>query len=536
MSEFNYSPMFPLSKDNTEYIKISDAYIKTSIINDVEVLTVDPLALTLLSQRAFKDVSHLLRKSHLQQLRDILEDKDASDNDHFVALTMLKNANISSSGILPMCQDTGTAIILGYKGEKVFTNTDDGKYLSLGVYNTYQENNLRFSQLAPFSMFDEKNTANNLPAEISLFASEGQEYKFAFVQKGGGSANKSFLFQATPATLNYENLKKFLYEKIISLGTAACPPYHLSIVIGGTSAELNLKTVKLGSMRYLDNLPNQGDYETGHAYRDLEWEKIILDLTRQMGIGAQFGGKYFCHDVRIIRLPRHGASLPIGVGVSCSADRQILGKINKHGIFLEKLETDPGKFMPDIDINDISEEVTNIDLNQPMKNILKQLNECEVKKRVSLTGPLIVARDIAHAKLLERLKNDGSLPDYIKDYPVYYAGPAKTPKGMASGSFGPTTAGRMDGYVEEFQKNGGSMVMLAKGNRSGQVRDACHKYGGFYLGTIGGTAAKVALDCIKKIEVLEYPELGMEAVWKIEVENFPAFVVMDNKGNDFFKI
>ncbi len=536
MSKFIYSPMFPLSRDKTKYMKITEAYVECSKINDTEILIIDPKALTFLSQKAFHDVSHLLRKSHLQQLRDILDDKEASQNDHFVALTMLKNANISSSGVLPMCQDTGTAIILGYKGEKVFTDSDDGKYLSLGVYNTYQENNLRFSQLSSLSMFDEKNTANNLPAEISLFATEGSEYNFAFVQKGGGSANKTFLYQATPDTLNHKNLKKFLYEKIMSLGTAACPPYHLSIVIGGTSAELNLKTVKLGSMRYLDNLPNQGDYETGHAYRDREWEKIILDITRKMGIGAQFGGKYFCHDVRVIRLPRHGASLPIGVGVSCSADRQILGKINKHGIFLEKLETDPSQFMPDIDFNDISEEVTNIDLNQPMKNILKQLNECEVKKRVSLTGPLIVARDIAHAKLLERLKNDGSLPDYIKDHPVYYAGPAKTPKGMASGSFGPTTAGRMDGYVDEFQKNGGSMVMLAKGNRSSQVRDACHKYGGFYLGTIGGTAAKVALDCIKKIEVLEYPELGMEAVWKIEVEKFPAFVVIDNKGNDFFKI
>ena len=536
MSKFIYSPMFPLSRDKTKYIKITESYVESSKVNDTEILIIDPKALTFLSQKAFYDVSHLLRKSHLQQLRDILDDKEASKNDHFVALTMLKNANISSSGVLPMCQDTGTAIILGYKGEKVFTNSDDGKYLSLGVYNTYQENNLRFSQLASLSMFEEKNTANNLPAEISLFATEGSEYNFAFVQKGGGSANKTFLYQATPDTLNHKKLKKFLYEKIVSLGTAACPPYHLSIVIGGTSAELNLKTVKLGSMRYLDNLPNQGDYKSGHAYRDREWEKIILDLTREMGIGAQFGGKYFCHDVRVIRLPRHGASLPIGVGVSCSADRQILGKINKHGIFLEKLETDPGKFMPDIDINDVSEEATNIDLNQSMKNILKQLNECEVKKRVSLTGPLIVARDIAHAKLLERLKNDGSLPDYIKDHPVYYAGPAKTPKGMASGSFGPTTAGRMDGYVDEFQKNGGSMVMLAKGNRSGQVKDACHKYGGFYLGTIGGTAAKVALDCIKKIEVLEYPELGMEAVWKIEVENFPAFVVMDNKGNDFFKV
>ncbi|MDC0227056.1 FumA C-terminus/TtdB family hydratase beta subunit [Alphaproteobacteria bacterium] len=527
--------MFPLTEDKTEYMKISDSFVKTSKINNTEILIIDPKALTFLSQRAFKDVSHLLRKSHLQQLRNILDDKEASNNDHFVALTMLKNANISSSGVLPMCQDTGTAIILGYKGEKVFTNSDDGKYLSLGVYNTYQENNLRFSQLAPFSMFEEKNTANNLPAEISLFASEGQEYKFAFVQKGGGSANKSFLFQATPATLNSENLKKFLYQKIISLGTAACPPYHLSIVIGGTSAELNLKTVKLGSMRYLDNLPNHGDYKSGHAFRDHEWEKIILDLTREIGIGAQFGGKYFCHDVRVIRLPRHGASLPIGVGVSCSADRQILGKINKNGVFLEKLETDPSQFMPDINQDDITEDLTNIDLRQPMKNILKQLNECEIKKRVSLTGPLIVARDIAHAKLLERLNIDGALPDYIKDHPVYYAGPAKTPKGMASGSFGPTTAGRMDAYVDKFQQNGGSLVMLAKGNRSSQVRDACHKYGGFYLGTIGGTAAKVALDCIKKIEVLEYPELGMEAIWKIEVENFPAFVVIDNKGNDFFQ-
>jgi len=536
LSEFNYSPMFPLSEDKTEYIKISDAFVTTFQANDLEMLSIDPKALTFLSQRAFKDVSHLLRKSHLQQLRNILDDKEASKNDHFVALTMLKNASISASGVLPMCQDTGTAIIMGYKGEKVFTGEDDGKFLSLGVYNTYQENNLRFSQLAPISMFEEKNTANNLPAEISLFASEGSEYKFAFVQKGGGSANKSFLYQQTPAALNPNNLKKFLHEIIISLGTAACPPYHLSVVIGGTSAELNLKTVKLGSMRYLDGLPNKGDPNSGHAYRDLEWEKIILELTRQMGIGAQFGGKYFCHDVRVIRLPRHGASLPIGIGVSCSADRQVLGKINKNGIFLEKLETDPGQFLPEIDTEELSEEIIKIDLNQPMEKILNQLNSCEIKSRLSLTGPLIVARDIAHAKLLERLNNEGNLPDYIKNHPVYYAGPAKTPLGMASGSFGPTTAGRMDAYVDKFQENGGSMVMLAKGNRSAQVRQACHKHGGFYLGTIGGTAAKVALDCIKKIEVLEYPELGMEAVWKIEVIDFPAFVVIDNKGNDFFKI
>ena len=536
LNDFNYSPIFPISVEETEYVKISDSYIKISKINNKEILVVDPKALTLLAQRAFKDVSHLLRKSHLRQLRDILEDKEASNNDKFVALTMLKNANISSSGVLPMCQDTGTAIIMGYKGEKVFTDSDDNKFLSLGVYKTYKENNLRFSQLAPISMFEEKNTANNLPAEISIFANEGQEYKFAFVQKGGGSANKSFLFQATPATLNPENLKKFLYEKIISLGTAACPTYHLSVVIGGTSAEFNLKTVKLGSMHYLDNLPKVGNLKSGHAYRDLEWEKIILDLTREMGVGAQFGGKYFCHDVRVIRLPRHGASLPIGIGVSCSADRQILGKINRDGIFVEKLETEPSKYLPDVNLDEISEDVTEIDLNQPMKNILEQLNDCKIKKRVNLSGPMIVARDIAHAKLLQRLDKDGELPNYIKDHPVYYAGPAKTPKGMASGSFGPTTAGRMDAYVDKFQENGGSMVMLAKGNRSKQVKEACQKHGGFYLGTIGGTAAKVALDCIKKIEVLEYPELGMEAVWKIEVKNFPAFVVIDNKGNDFFDI
>ena len=536
MSEFNYSPMFPLSKDKTEYIKISDSYVKVLNINDIEMLSIDPKALTLLSQRAFKDVSHLLRKSHLEQLRNILDDKSASKNDHFVALTMIKNASIAASGVLPMCQDTGTAIIMGYKGEKVFTGEDDAKFLSLGVYNTYQENNLRFSQLAPVSMFEEKNTANNLPAEISLFASQGSEYKFAFVQKGGGSANKSFLYQKTPSMLNPTDLKKFLYEAIISLGTSACPPYHLSVVIGGTSAELNLKTVKLGSMRYLDELPNKGNANNGHAYRDLEWEKIILQLTREMGIGAQFGGKYFCHDVRVIRLSRHGASLPIGIGVSCSADRQVLGKINKNGIFLEKLETDPGQFLPEVENRELSEEIIKVDLNQSMKKILDQLNTCEIKCRLSLTGPLIVARDIAHAKLLEKLNNEGTLPDYIKNHPVYYAGPAKTPSGMASGSFGPTTAGRMDAYVDRFQENGGSMVMLAKGNRSTQVREACHKHGGFYLGTIGGTAAKVALDCIKKIEVLEYPELGMEAVWKIEVEDFPAFVVIDNKGNDFFKI
>ena len=531
---FNYSEIFPLEKDKTKYKKISDSYISKKKFYGEDILVIKPEALSLISEKAFFDVSHLLRSSHLKQLKNILDDSTASKNDHFVALTMLKNANISSAGILPMCQDTGTAIVNGYKGQNVYTGFEDGKYISEGIFKCYKNHNLRFSQLAPISMFDEKNTGNNLPAEISLYATKGSEYKFTFVQKGGGSANKSFLYQKTKAILNPEDLKQFLYEIIISLGTAACPPYHLAIVIGGTSAELNLKTVKLASIHHLDGLPPKGDQSTGHAFRDHEWENIILQMTREMGIGAQFGGKYYCHDVRVIRLPRHGASMPLGIGVSCSADRQIKGKISLDGIFLEKLETNPAKYLPDIKIDEDDEKIIEIDLNKNMKEILNQLNDCKIKTRVSLSGPLIVARDIAHAKILDQLNSKGFLPDYIKKFPIYYAGPAKTPDGMASGSFGPTTAGRMDSYVPKFQKYGGSLVMLAKGNRSKTVVDSCKKYGGFYLGSIGGVAAKVALDSIKKVDVLEFPELGMEAVWKIEVKNFPAFIVIDNKGNDFF--
>ena len=533
--KFNYSTLFPLTEDKRVFEKISNSFYTIKKFQNKNILVIEPEAFKLISEKAFFDVSHFYRSSHLKQLKNILEDSEASNNDKFVALSMLKNANISSDGVLPMCQDTGTAIVNGYKGQNIYTGYDEGIYLSKGIFQSYKNNNLRFSQLAPISMFEEKNTGNNLPAEINLYASEGDEYKFLFVQKGGGSANKSFLYQQTPAILNYEQLKKFLYDIIISLGTSACPPYHLAIVIGGMSAELNLKTVKLASTQYLDQLPNKGDEKTGHAFRDIEWENIVLEMTREMGIGAQFGGKYYCHDVRVIRLPRHGASLPIGIGVSCSADRQIIGKINSHGIHLEKLEKNPAKFLPDIKNEDLNEKIIDINLNKSMNEILKQLNDCVIKTRVSLSGPLIVARDIAHAKILDYLNHNGELPDYFKQYPIYYAGPAKTPQGMPSGSFGPTTAGRMDSYVPTFQKNGGSMVMLAKGNRSKNVVDSCKKYGGFYLGSIGGVAAKVALESIKKVEVIEFPELGMEAVWKIEVEKFPAFVVIDNKGNDFYR-
>ncbi len=531
---FSYSPMFPLMKDSTEYEFLGSEFIKTENIGGRTLLCLKPEALSYITEQAFFRISHFYRKSHLKQLRSILDDKSASKNDHFVALTMLKNANISSSGILPMCQDTGTAIINGYKGQNVFTGFNDEKELTKGIYNSYQKNNLRYSQLAPVTMFEEKNTNNNLPGEINLFATEGDEYKFAFIQKGGGSANKSFLYQQTKAILNPKDLKKFLYEIIISLGTAACPPYHLAIVVGGTSAELNLKTVKLASTKYLDELPKRGNEKNGHAFRDHEWEDIILKMTQQMGIGAQFGGKYYCHDVRVIRLPRHGASLPIGIGVSCSADRQIFGKINFKGLFLEKLETNPSQYLPEIEEN-LDEEIVNIDLTNGMEQILGQLTKCKIKTRVNLSGPLIVARDIAHSKILERLENDGDLPDYFKKYPIYYAGPAKKPNGLPSGSFGPTTAGRMDSYVPKFQKHGGSMVMLAKGNRSQVVVDSCKKFGGFYLGSIGGVAANVAKHSIKKVSLLEYKELGMEAVWKIDVKNFPAFIVIDDKGNDFFK-
>ncbi|MGC6529659.1 MAG: fumarate hydratase [Candidatus Puniceispirillaceae bacterium] len=535
MSSFTYSPILPTGEDQTDYELVTSDYVSEIQIDGQSFIKVAPEGLRLLAERAFKDISHLLRPAHLAQLRAILDDSEATKNDRFVALEMLKNAVVASEGVLPMCQDTGTALIMGTRGERVLTGGDDATYLSEGVYNTYQSANLRFSQLAPLSMFEEKNTGNNLPAQIDIYAGKGAQYDLTFIQKGGGSANKSFLYQKTKAVLNEDSMMAFIKEAIIGLGTAACPPYHLAIVIGGTSAEYTMKTVKMASIKALDNLPQSGS-EAGHGWRDTAWEARILELTRTLGIGAQFGGKYFCHDVRVIRLPRHGASCPIGIGVSCSADRQAKAKITKDGIFIEELEKDPARFLPDVSTEDDSADVVRIDLNQPMDEIRKTLSLYPVKTRVSLTGPLIVARDIAHAKLKERLAETGSLPDYIKDHPVYYAGPAKTPDGMASGSFGPTTAGRMDSYVAEFQAAGGSMVMLAKGNRSASVRQACKDYGGFYLGSIGGVAAKLALEAIKKVEVLEYPELGMEAVWKIEVEDFPAFIVMDDKGNDFFKL
>ncbi|MBH68715.1 MAG: fumarate hydratase [Rhodospirillaceae bacterium] len=528
-----YSEIFPLGPDTTEYRKLTSDLVSINNLAGQQFLHVRADALTLLAEHAFRDISHLLRPSHLAQLRNIIEDKTASRNDHFVAMELLKNANIAAAGVLPMCQDTGTAIVMAKKGQNVFTGYDDEEALSRGIYNTYVNHNLRYSQLAPLDMFSEKNTGNNLPAQIDIYATSGDEYKFTFVQKGGGSANKTFLYQETKAVLNPNTLRKFLDEKIRTLGTAACPPYHLAIVVGGTSAEFNLKTVKLASTKYLDNLPTSGS-ETGHAFRDLEWEAEILDLTREMGIGAQFGGKYYCHDVRVIRLPRHGASCPIGLGVSCSADRQAFAKITKDGIFLERLEADPGKYIPDVKEDEISDEVVEIDLNQPMDKIRSQLSQYPIKTRVALSGPMIVARDIAHAKLKERLDLGEELPEYLKNHPIYYAGPAKTPEGMASGSFGPTTAGRMDSYVDPFMAAGASFVTLAKGNRSPAVRSACKRYGGFYLGSIGGAAAILALESIKKVEVEEYPELGMEAVWRIEVEKFPAFIVVDDKGNDFF--
>ena len=533
MSDFAYSPMFPQAPDATEYELVTDQHVETVELGGESFLKVEPEGLRLLAQRAFTDISHLLRSGHLAQLRAILDDPEATRNDRFVALEMLKNAVVAADGLLPMCQDTGTAIISGTRGDRVLVSGDDGEALSRGVYDTYQQSNLRYSQLAATSMFEEVNTATNLPAQIDLYAGKGMEYKFAFIQKGGGSANKTFLHQKTKAVLNPDGLRDFIRSAILDLGTSACPPYHLAIVIGGTSAEYNLKTVKQASIRALDGLPTEGN-ALGHAWRNTEWEDEILQITRDLGIGAQFGGKYYCHDVRVIRLPRHGASCPIGIGVSCSADRQALAKITPEGIFVEKLERDPARFLPDAAEDDMP--AVAIDLNRPMAEILATLSQHPVETRLSLTGPLIVARDIAHAKLLERLEADGSLPDYFKDHPVYYAGPAKTPEGLPSGSFGPTTAGRMDSYVSSFQAAGGSMVMLAKGNRSRQVRDSCKTHGGFYLGSIGGVAAKLALDSIRKVEVLEYPELGMEAVWKIEVENFPAFIVTDDKGNDFFDI
>jgi fumarate hydratase class I len=533
MSEFTYHEMFPVTQEEPEYRLLTSDHVGTSRLNGTEVLTIEPEALTKLAAQAYYDTAHFLRPGHLKQLVAILDDKDASPNDHFVAWDLLKNANIAAGGVLPMCQDTGTAIIMGKKGQNVWTGGNDEAALAEGVAKTFTESNLRYSQLAPLSMYEEKNTGDNLPAQIELYATEGDAYKFLFIAKGGGSANKSFLFQQTPSMLNPDRLIPFLEDQIRLLGTAACPPYHLAIVIGGTSAELNLKTTKLASTRYLDGLPTQGN-EHGQAFRDLEMEAHILALTREMGIGAQFGGKYFCHDVRVVRLPRHGASLPIGIGVSCSADRQALGKITKDGVFLEQLETNPAQYMPDVEEGSLGGEVVSINLNQPMDDIRKTLSGYPIKTRLALTGSLIVARDLAHLKIAERLKAGEPMPDYMRNHPVYYAGPAKTPTGMASGSFGPTTAGRMDSYVADFQAQGGSFVMLAKGNRSQQVTDACKEYGGFYLGSIGGPAARLAQDCIKKVECVEYEELGMEAVWRIEVEDFPAFIVVDDKGNDFF--
>ena len=526
--------MFPKTADTTEYELISSNHVRLVEMDGETFLRVEPEALTLLAERAFADISHLLRSSHLGQLANILKDPEATKNDRFVALEMLKNAVISAEGLLPMCQDTGTALVTGYRGDHVLVDGDDGEALSLGIYNTYQNCNLRYSQLSAQTMFDESNTSTNLPAQIEINAIKGLEYKFAFIQKGGGSANKAFLHQKTKAVLNPESLREFIRTAILDLGTSACPPYHMAIVIGGTSAELTMKTVKMASIKALDNLPVEGN-TLGHAWRDLEWEAEVLQITRDLGIGAQFGGKYYCHDVRVIRLPRHGASCPVGIGVSCSADRQAFAKITQDGLFIEKLERDPAKFLPNLSEKE-EDDVVAIDLNKPMKEILATLSQYPIETRLALSGPLIVARDIAHAKLLERLETKGNLPDYFKDHPVYYAGPAKTPEGLPSGSFGPTTAGRMDSYVPTFQEAGGSMIMLAKGNRSSKVRDSCNQNGGFYLGSIGGVAAKLALESIKRVEVLEYPELGMEAIWKIEVENFPAFIVMDDKGNDFFDL
>ncbi len=533
MPPFEHHALFGLGPDATPYRRLTGDHVGGGTFDGQAVLKVNPSALTLLAREAFHDISHLLRPSHLAQLRAILDDREASANDKFVALEFLKNANIAAGGVLPMCQDTGTAIVMGHKGQRVWTGGDDEAALAEGTMRAYADNNLRYSQLAPLDMYKEVNTGTNLPAQIDIYADDGDEYHLLFIAKGGGSANKTFLYQETKALLNPATLMKFLDEKLRTLGTAACPPYHLAVVVGGTSAEMNLKTVKLTSCHYLDGLPATGD-KHGRAFRDRETEAKVLDLTRRLGIGAQFGGKYFCHDVRVVRLPRHGASCPVGIGVSCSADRQILGKITRDGVFLEQLEADPAKYLPEVADKDVSGPVARIDLARPMRDILAELDRHPVRTRASLTGTLIVARDIAHAKLKERLDRGEGLPQYFKDHPVYYAGPAKTPKGYASGAFGPTTAGRMDSYVDQFQKAGGSMVSLAKGNRSPAVREACKRNGGFYLSSVGGAAAILAENCIKKVEVVEYPELGMEAIWRIEIVDFPAFIVIDNKGNDFF--
>ncbi|MBR5898139.1 MAG: fumarate hydratase [Muribaculaceae bacterium] len=530
---FQYQEMFPMSKDTTEYYHLTSDYVKVENWNGHEMLVVDPEALTVLARQATRDNAFMLRREHNELVAKILNDPEASENDKFVALTMLRNAEVAAKGQLPFCQDTGTAIIHGNKGQNVFTGCNDEEHLSKGVYQTYTEENLRYSQNAPLNMYDEVNTGCNLPAQIDLHATEGNEYKFLFVAKGGGSANKTYLYQETKALINPKTLIPFLVEKMKSLGTAACPPYHIAFVIGGTSAEMNLATVKKASVKYYDNLPTEGN-ELGHAFRDIQLEQQLLEETRKIGLGAQFGGKYFAHDIRVIRLPRHGASCPVGLGVSCSADRNVKAKINKDGLWIEKLDSNPGELIPEEYRKAGEGAVVNIDLNRPMSEILAELSKYPVSTRLSLKGTIIVGRDIAHAKIKERLDRGEEMPQYLKDHPIYYAGPAKTPAGLPSGSFGPTTAGRMDSYVDQFQAAGGSMVMIAKGNRSKQVTDACHKHGGFYLGSIGGPAAILAYNSIKKIECLEYPELGMEAIWKIEVEDFPAFILVDDKGNDFF--
>lgn len=534
MSEWSYSKLFQLGEDPTPYRKLTSDHVSVKKVDGQDILKVEDEALELLTREAMSDIAHLLRPGHLRQLANILEDDEASENDRFVATELLKNANIAAGRVLPGCQDTGTAIVIGKKGQYVWTDGDDAAPITKGVMRTYTETNLRYSQMAPLSMYKEVNTKNNTPAQIDLYSTTGSEYNFLFLAKGGGSANKTFLFQQTPATLREDRMLAFLDEKIRTLGTAACPPYHLAIVIGGLSAEQNLATVKKASARDLDSLPTTGD-ETGRAFRDLEMEQQILDITRKMGIGAQFGGKYFCHDVRVIRLPRHGASLPVGIGVSCSADRQIKAKITAEGVFLEQLETDPAKYMPEVEHEDLSDEVVQIDLNRPMKEILKTLSGYPIKTRLSLTGTIVVARDLAHARIQQQIEDGAEMPDYFKDHIIYYAGPAKTPEGYASGSFGPTTAGRMDSYVGPFQKLGGSMISLAKGNRSRAVTKACEENGGFYLGSIGGPAAILAKNNITNVEVLDFDDLGMEAVWKIDVVDFPAFIVVDDKGNDFFK-
>jgi len=536
MPEFSYEDLLPVGPDQTEYRLVGTEGVSTFTAQGMEFLQVSPEAITTLTSAAIHDISHYLRTAHLAQLKKILDDPEASPNDRFVALDLLKNANIAAGGVLPMCQDTGTALIMGKKGQRTLTTEKDELSISRGVYDAFTTLNLRYSQMAPITTWEEKNTGNNLPAQVEIYSDSEHpdEYNFLFIAKGGGSANKSFLYQETKAILNPKSFITWLDEKLRSIGTAACPPYHLAIVIGGTSAEYTVKTAKLASTKYLDSLPRSGDAKTAHAFRDVELEEQVLELTRTLGIGAQFGGKYFCHDVRVVRLPRHGASLPIAIAVSCSADRQAKGKITKDGIFLEKLERDPAQFLPETTDEHLDDDVVSIDLNRPMKEVLATLSQYPIKTRLSLKGSLVVARDIAHAKLKELLDSGQELPQYFKDHAVYYAGPAKTPEGYASGSFGPTTAGRMDSYVEQFQAAGGSMIMLAKGNRSKQVTDACAKHGGFYLGSIGGPAARLAQDCIRKVEVIDYPELGMEAIWKIEIENFPAFIVVDDKGNDFF--